>query len=66
MALIVSGILLLARMDLYPGETEEGAAEFPAKPIKIIVYTKPGGLIDITARKFTDIASKYTDVIVCC
>ncbi len=34
---------------------------FPEKPVKIIVYTGPGGLIDITARKFTDIANKYTD-----
>lgn len=34
---------------------------FPKKPISIIVYTGPGGLIDITARKFADIASKYAD-----
>ena len=34
-------------------------AEFPDKPIKIIVYTGPGGLIDTTARKFTEIAEKY-------
>ena len=34
---------------------------FPEKPIKIIVYTKPGAVIDIKARKFTDIAKKYTD-----
>ncbi len=37
------------------------AKEFPAKPIKLIVYTKPGGAIDVFARKFTAIASKYTD-----
>lgn len=34
---------------------------FPKKPITIIVYTGPGGLIDITARKFASIASRYTD-----
>ncbi len=34
---------------------------FPKKPITIIVYTGPGGLIDITARKFATIASRYTD-----
>ncbi|MCD6123441.1 MAG: hypothetical protein J7K04_16535 [Spirochaetales bacterium] len=28
--------------------------------MNLIVYTKPGGLIDVTSRKFTDIASKYT------
>lgn len=37
-------------------------AEFPEKPIKIVVYTGPGGLIDISARKFAGIASKYVDV----
>lgn len=37
------------------------AAEFPTKPIKLIVYTKPGGAIDVFARKFTALAAKYTD-----
>jgi tripartite-type tricarboxylate transporter receptor subunit TctC len=32
---------------------------FPAKPIKLVVYTGPGGLIDQTARKFTEIASRH-------
>lgn len=36
-------------------------AKFPAKPIKLIVYTKPGGAIDVFARKFANIAAKYTD-----
>ena len=34
--------------------------DFPTKPIKLIVYTKPGGSIDITARKFTEVAAEYT------
>ncbi|MFV2070135.1 MAG: tripartite tricarboxylate transporter substrate-binding protein [Pirellulales bacterium] len=36
-------------------------ARFPNQPIKVIVYTGPGGMIDTTARRFTQIASKYTD-----
>lgn len=36
-------------------------ADFPTKPIKIVVYTGPGGLIDITARKFASVADKYVD-----
>lgn len=40
---------------------EVGAQTFPSKPIKVLVYTAPGGLIDITARKMVEIAHKYTD-----
>lgn len=37
-------------------------AEFPTKPLKIVVYTQPGGLIDITARKAASIMQKkYVD-----
>ena len=36
-------------------------AKFPSKPIKLIVYTKPGGAIDVFARKFEAIAKSYTD-----
>jgi tripartite-type tricarboxylate transporter receptor subunit TctC len=36
-------------------------ANFPTKPIKLVVYTKPGGAIDVFSRKFSGIAAKYTD-----
>jgi len=36
-------------------------AKFPTKPIKLVVYTKPGGAIDVFSRRFSGIASKYTD-----
>jgi putative tricarboxylic transport membrane protein len=39
-------------------------AKFPAKPIKLIVYTKPGGAIDVFSRKFEGIAKKYTDATI--
>lgn len=40
--------------------SREGHA-FPRQPVKIIVYTGPGGMLDITARKFADIASRYSE-----
>jgi tripartite-type tricarboxylate transporter receptor subunit TctC len=36
-------------------------AKFPVKPIKAVVYTKPGGAGDVFTRKFVAIAKKYTD-----
>ncbi len=52
-------VLIILAMLIVPGQLR---AEFPDKPIKIVVYTGPGGLIDISARKFAGIASKYVDV----
>lgn len=34
---------------------------FPTKPIRIIVYTGPGGLIDVTARRFAAAAGRHVD-----
>lgn len=44
------------------GATEAGSEpSFPVKPIRIVVYTGPGGLIDVTARRFAAAAARYTD-----
>ena len=53
--------LLITALMLTGTFTAAYAKEFPTKPIKLIVYTKPGGAIDVFARKFTAIAAKYTD-----
>ncbi len=37
--------------------------EFPAKPIRIINYVAPGGVMDVTTRKFVDVAAKYTKAV---
>ncbi|MDX9800757.1 MAG: tripartite tricarboxylate transporter substrate binding protein [Spirochaetia bacterium] len=63
---IVLLILLMSAAMVFAGggqEEKAGAAKsaFPEKPIKLVVYLAPGGSGDILARKFTDIASKYTD-----
>ncbi|MCP4396454.1 MAG: tripartite tricarboxylate transporter substrate binding protein [bacterium] len=41
---------------------DRAQAEFPKKPITFMIYTKPGGLADVSARKIIAIAAKYTDV----
>ncbi len=40
---------------------DNAQAEFPKKPITFMIYTKPGGLADVTARKIIAVAAKYTD-----
>lgn len=45
-----------------PARAAEPSA-FPVKPITIVVYTAPGGLIDVTARKFAAVASSYSDAV---
>ncbi|MDF1824452.1 MAG: tripartite tricarboxylate transporter substrate-binding protein [Verrucomicrobiales bacterium] len=42
-----------------PVTPETDLTVFPNRPIRIIVYTGPGGQIDFTARKFAEIARKY-------
>lgn len=32
---------------------------FPSQPIRLIVYTSPGGLIDVTARRFARLAQEH-------
>ena len=34
---------------------------FPAQALRLIVYTSPGGLIDVTARRFARLAQEYAD-----
>lgn len=38
-------------------------AAYPDKPIKIVNYVGPGGLMDVTSRKFVAVAKKYTDAV---
>jgi tripartite-type tricarboxylate transporter receptor subunit TctC len=60
---LIIRLLLCAAGSIWPTVSGIEAADFPVKPITIIVYTKQGGPIDITARQFVKTASKYTDAI---
>jgi len=40
--------------------TETRAFDFPRGPVRIVVYTGPGGLLDTTARRFAEIARRRT------
>jgi putative tricarboxylic transport membrane protein len=54
-------LVLFIVLSVIAGSIGAVNAEFPRKPIKLMVYTKPGGAIDVFARKFEAIAKKYTD-----
>ena len=36
-------------------------AAYPERPIRVVNYVAPGGLMDGTSRKFISVAAKYTD-----
>ncbi len=57
---IVLIIFFIVGTMVFAAGGQEAAASFPAKPIKLIVYLAPGGAGDVLARKFTDVAAKYT------
>jgi len=55
---IVSYALLLGYLYLGIGEGDN----YPARPISIIIHSKPGSAIDYMARKVAEIASKHSHV----
>ena len=56
------GLLVLATLAATLLPTGAAHAEYPDRPISIIVHTKPGGAIDLTARLVAKIARNYIDV----
>lgn len=55
------GICILILVCLCAIAAAPAFAAYPEKPIKIVNYVAPGGLMDVTSRKFIAIAKKYTD-----
>jgi putative tricarboxylic transport membrane protein len=53
-------VLLLAIV-MVAGMAFPSNAEYPDKPIVIIVHAKPGGAIDLTARMISKVARNYSD-----
>ena len=62
MASVASILLLLASVLCTQDSVVPVHPIRPDGPIRIVVYTGPGGLIDTTARRFQAIASRYTDI----
>jgi len=56
-----TAILIFIAMFFVAAGSTAALAKFPVKPIKVVVYTKPGGAGDVFTRKFTAIAEKYVD-----
>lgn len=54
-------LLVLVVIGLVGMNSIVSGADFPTKPIKIIVHTKPGGAVDLMARQLAQVASKYCD-----
>jgi len=54
-------LLVLVVIGLIAMNTIASGADFPTKPIKIIVHTKPGGAVDLMARQLAQVATKYCD-----
>ncbi len=57
-AIFASYLTLLGYLYLGIGESKS----YPAKPITIVVHSKPGSAIDFMSRKVAGIARKYSDV----
>lgn len=61
---LITGIILLCYLALL-GYLYLGIGQgktYPAKPITIVVHSKPGSAIDYMARKVAEIGRKYSDV----
>ena len=61
---IIAGIIVISYLGLL-GYLYLGIGQgnkYPAKPISIIVHSKPGSAIDYMARKVAEIARKHSDV----
>jgi len=54
-------LLILVVIGLVTMNTIASGADFPSKPIKIIVHTKPGGAVDLMARQLAQVATSYCD-----
>jgi putative tricarboxylic transport membrane protein len=59
-------LVLIALLYATAGAAEDQVAlpevpGFPSQPIRLIVYTSPGGLIDVTARRFAQLAQEHAD-----
>lgn len=55
---VLSYLVLLGYLYLGIGQ----GTEYPAKPINIVVHSKPGSAIDYMARKVSEIARNYSEV----
>ncbi len=65
---VLSLLLLTLALSVYAGGQQDSSARTastgpwePTKPIELVIYPAPGGQLDLTARKFIEIAGRYTN-----
>ncbi len=56
------GLIALVLVAAMLTSASAASAAYPDRPISIVVHTKAGGAIDLTARVVASVARKYTDV----
>lgn len=56
----IAVLMVLLVFNVFAAGQQDSGATFPDKPIRLVVYAGAGGQLDITARKFVELAAKYT------
>jgi len=63
-SLLLFSLMLTASIALAGCAPAAAAGKFPEKYINLVTYVGAGGGMDVSCRKFVQVASKYTDAVI--